>query len=331
MNKILGVAAMALLFAGIVQAQGTIGRMNQPVFESFSIRIIEPTRNSVWTIGDTEAIQWQTADKVQYPLWIFLVTADNHTPVDDFGKVNDYPDAPLPMSGHWTVPDNLYDGQYCIRITSADRKYEAHSAPFRIKASKTISTGVLASQVANKVGWHYAHSEGYNTHVNDTGLKELADIPDPGGKIAKYGYQYWYKDNDNWQRNLHRSYVFFDLGEVIGKLKGRPTVKMVSIEGQTASNSPQVCNSRIWCLDAPMVVGNGSSMFEAAFDAFPKHMLGGDRQARIQAVQRWLDDPSKNYGLVIMAENEGHLGETGQCVRFCTWVLQLEIEVKLNK
>ena len=309
---------------------GMTAGLNEGVAELNPLHIIEPTSTSLWTIGAAEDIRWQASDKVQYPLSIFLVSAAQKMPVVDIGKVNVYPDIPKPMEAHWSVTNNVFDEPYCIRIISADSKYYAYSMPFRIKTTKTTSTGVLASQVANKVGWHYAHSEGYNTQVNDTGLKELADIPDPGGKTAKYGYQYWYKDNDNWQRNLHRSYVFFDLGEVIGKLKGKPTVKMVSIEGHTTANSPQVCNSRIWCLKAPMVVGNGNGMFGDAFDAFPKRMLGADPQARIQEVQRWLDDPSKNYGLVIMAENEGHFGETGQCVRFCTWVLQLEIEEKLN-
>ena len=76
--------------------------------------------------------------QVKYPLSIFLVSSDHKVPIVDIGKAA----GPLKQKS-WTVTDNLYDGQYCIRITSADRVHEVHSAPFTIKASKITKFEVL--------------------------------------------------------------------------------------------------------------------------------------------------------------------------------------------
>ena len=56
------------------------------------------------------------------------------------------------------------------------------------------------------------------------------------------------------------------------------------------------------------VVGDGSNMFGDVFAAFPKHLLTGDQQIQINMAQTWLSDPTKNYGLVISAVNEGQTG-----------------------
>ena len=59
--------------------------------------------------------------------------------------------------------------------------------------------------------------------------------------------------------------------------------------------------------------------------------IAGDPAVRAQMAQRWLGDPSKNYGVVVLAANEGQTAENGQCVRFVTnAVLKFEIEEKLN-
>ena len=73
-------------------------------------------------------------------------------------------------------------------------------------------------------------------------------------------------------------------------------------------------------------------MFGETFSSFPKHLIGGDQQILVQMAQRWLNDPSKNYGLVVCAANKGQKEQNGQCVQFCDNVyMTIEIEEKLNK
>lgn len=291
-----------------------------------ALRVLEPTRESVWTIGEVHTIRWQAGAFVKYPLWIFLVSADHTIPIVDIGKTTQSQQT----QKAWTVTDNLYDGQYCIRITSADRAYETHSVPFTIRASKIVEYEVLPSAVYNKVHWHnYVSGDVWPGEKFSPGV---SSIPDPGGRIIKYGYQRWYEDGDNYGYTLHRSFVFFNLGEVIAKLKGPATVKAAFITWKKAANSPQACAPHTWCLDAPMVVGDGSNMFGETFSSFPKHLIGGDQQILVQMAQRWLNDPAKNYGLVVCAANEGQKEQNGQCVQFCENVhMTIEIEEKLNK
>ena len=294
-----------------------------------AISIKEPTKTSVWTIGETHTIRWSAADRVKYPLWLFLVSADHTIPIVDIGKVQATGQT-RPMEKMWTVTDNLYDGQYCIRITSADRAYEQHSVPFTIKASKTTTYEVLPSAVYNKVQWH--NIVGGDIWPGEVFHGGTSSIPDPGGKIIKYGWQRWYDEADTNGYTLHHSYVFFDLAGVISKLVGPATVKSASIHWEKAANSPQACFSVIWALDGAMAVGDGSNMFGAAFDAFPKHKVNGSSQLQMQIAQRWLTDPAKNYGVVICSSMEGVVGQNAQCVEFGDQVvLKLTIEEKLNK
>ena len=286
--------------------------------------INQPTHDAVWTIGETHTIIWTIAPIVKYPLSIFLVTADTKAPVVDIGK------AAAGLQKNWTVTDNLYDGQYRIRITSADNAHEVHSSPFTIKASKITKFEVLPSVVSNKVHWHNIVSgdiwPGQKFHGG------ISEIPDPGGRIIKYGYQRWYDDSDNNGVTLHRSFVFFDLNGVIAQIKHKYTVKGAWIDWKKAANSPQACPPNEWVLDAKLIVGDGSNMFGEVFAAFPKHLLTGDQQIQINMAQMWLSDPTKNYGLVISAVNEGQTGQNGQCVQFCDGVvMKIEVEEKLNK
>lgn len=293
-----------------------------------ALRVLEPTKVSVWTIGEAHTIRWQAADTVKYPLSIFLVSADHKIPIVDIGNSVALANF-RPMAKTWTVTNNLYDGQYCIRITSADREHEIHSQPFTIKASRTRTFKVLPSAVYNKVHWHNIVSgdiwPGEKFHGG------TSSIPDPGGMIIKYGYQRWYDDGDNHGYTLHRSFVSFNLGAVIAQLTHKYTVKGAWIDWKKAANSPQACAPNMWCLDAQMIVGDGSNMFGDVFAAFPKHLLTGDLQIQIQMAQQWLGDPAKNYGLVISAANEGQTEQNGQCVQFCdSVVMTIEVEEKLN-
>ncbi len=308
---------------------GPKAHVGQVAEAMIAISIKEPTKMSVWTIGETHTIRWSAADRVKYPLWLFLVSADHTIPIVDIGKVQATGQT-RPMEKTWTVTDNLYDGQYCIRITSADRAYEQHSVPFTIKASKTTTYEVLPSAVYNKVQWH--NFVGGDIWPGEVFAGGTSSIPDPGGKIIKYGYQRWYDEADTNGYTLHHSYVFFDLAGVISKLIGPATVKSASIHWEKAANSPQACFSVIWALDGAMAVGNGSNMFGTAFDAFPKHKVNGSSQLQMQIAQRWLTDPAKNYGVVICSSVEGVVGQNTQCVEFGDQVvLKLTIEEKLNK
>jgi hypothetical protein len=324
-TQIAGTSAAFLIKAqsGPLVAAGLHGMTAQ-----IPIRVLEPTKDSVWTIGEIHTVRWQAVDSVKYPVWVFLVSADHHIPIVDIGKVGS--EGYRPSEKNWTVTDNLYDGQYCVRITSADRKDEVHSASFQIKASKILKFNVAPPSVANKVHWHNWMVKGTSFGGEFIGAP-LTAVPDPGGSAIKYGYQRWYEDGDNHGYILHRSFVKFDLAGVIAQLKHKVTVKSAYIDWVKAPNSPQACAPVIFCLDAEMPNLN-EGMFGPTFTGFPKHPLTGDQPTQVQMAQRWLDDPTKNYGLVVIAQNEGQPTENGQCVMFATnVVMKLELEEKLNK
>ncbi len=94
------------------------------------IRILDPTHDSQWMIGNPGTVRWEAKDDVKYPLWLFLVSADHTRPIMDMGKVGSANSRPTQAS--WTVTNNISPGQYCVRITSADTKAEVHSQPFSI-------------------------------------------------------------------------------------------------------------------------------------------------------------------------------------------------------
>jgi len=309
------------------QGQQSGGFHVQPgqVAQSFAeLRILEPTKASQWTIGTLGTVRWNAAADVKFPLWVFLVSADHKVPIDDMGKI----ETPIHSSQmQWKVADNLYDGQYCVRITSADNKVQVHSQPFHIAATKIVTFKVAATNIANKVHWHNW------TSYTDWGegapftTAHLVAVPDPGPTVIKYGYQRWYEDDGNHGYIIHRSLVPFNLAGVISQLKQLThtwTVKSAFVNWVKASNSPQACVPVIFCLDAAMP--NVDTMFGDAFAAFPKHPLPGDQPTQVQMAQTWLGDPAKNYGLVVIAQNEGQTTENRQCVQFAS---NVEFEVNI--
>ena len=289
------------------------------------LHILEPTKDSQWTIGTLGTVSWNAAADVKFPLWVFLVSADHKVPIDDMGKIG----TPIvhPSQMQWTVADNLYDGQYCVRLTSADNKVEVHSQPFHIAASKIVTFKVAATQIGNK-----GSSRDWTSYT-DWGqgkpftTAHLTGVPDPGPTVVKYGYQRWYEDADNHGYIIHRSFVPFNLAGVISQLKQlthKWTVKSAFVNWVKASNSPQACAPVIFCMDAALP--NTDAMFGDAFAAFPKHPLPGDQPTQVQMAQTWLGDPAKNYGLVVIAQNEGQTTENRQCVQFAT---NVEFEVNI--
>jgi Ser-Thr-rich glycosyl-phosphatidyl-inositol-anchored membrane family len=293
------------------------------------LHILEPTKDSRWTIGMPGVVRWNAAADVKFPLWVFLVAADTKLPIDDMGQIGS--DGYHPSQMQWTVADNLYDGQYRVRLTSADKKVVAHSQPFTIVATTYRTVTAPVSEVGNQYKWHNW------TSYTDWGegapftTAHLTAVPDPGGNTIKYGYQRWYEDDGNHGWILHRSFVRFNLSAIIATLKGRTTVKSAAITWSAAPGSPQTCDGTVLGLEAALPGLN--SMFGDAFTNFPMRLLApnGDPSAVNQLVQQWLDDPQRNYGTIFDVPNKGQLQENGQCVEFANAVLKIQIEEKLTK
>jgi len=102
----------------------------QPVVPVAPLRVLEPTRTSEWRIGSAGWVKWDAKPDVKYPLWLFLVSADHRVPIMDMGKIGS--ESSRLTQTYWTVTNNIYEGQYCVRITSADNKAQVHSPPFSI-------------------------------------------------------------------------------------------------------------------------------------------------------------------------------------------------------
>lgn len=286
------------------------------------LRVIEPASSAYWTVGETHTIKWTAGVRVKYPLSIFLVSEDHRVPIVDIGKVEQV-GSTRPESKAWVVTNNIYTGKYCIRITSADRAEETHSQPFTISEKRFRTFRIEPSRVANKAKW--ANYRDWSLLGGDefTG-NHIRPVPDPGGLILKYGYQRWAQDESTFQYYLHRSLVTFDLGQVISLLKPPYMIKHVAIEWKKADNSPQACPSLTWWLRAHIET---SQMFGMAFDIFPRQPIGGNQDVLIQMVKQWLSDPSKNFGILVQAANEGKDGQGGACVQLCDdVVLVIETE-----
>jgi hypothetical protein len=318
-------------FTITTQGQESGGFHAQPgqVKAFVELQILEPTKDSRWTIGKPGVVRWNAAADVKFPLWVFLVAADTKLPIDDMGQIGS--DGYHPSQMQWTVADNLYDGQYRVRLTSADNKVYVHSQPFRIVATTYRTVTAPVSEVGNQYKWHNW------TSYTDWGegapftTAHLTAVPDPGGNTIKYGYQRWYEDDGNHGWILHRSFVRFNLSAIIATLKGRTTVKSAAITWSAAPGSPQTCDGAVLGLEAALPGLN--SMFGDAFTNFPMRLLApnGDPSAVNQLVQQWLDDPQRNYGTIFDVPNKGQLQENGQCVEFAKAVLKIQIEEKLTK
>ena len=288
------------------------------------LRITEPTSSTAWTVGDTRTIMWTAGVQVKYPLSIFLVSEDHHIPVVDIGKVEQV-GSTRPHEKPWTVTNNVHSGKYCIRITSADRAEEEHSPAFAISEKRLRTFEVQPGYVANKVKWGNCRDwswTGGDEFVSD----RITPVANPGGLVLKYGYQRWARDESTFQYYLHRSFVTFDLGGVISKLTHPYVVKKVEIEWNRTGNSPQACPPLTWWLKAHIEY---AQMFGMAFDIFPKQPIGGNQDILIQMVKLWLSNPSKNFGVLVQAANEGKDGLGGACVQLCDVILKLEIEEDL--
>jgi hypothetical protein len=93
--------------------------------------IIEyPKADTKWTVGLPCTVQWKAGALVKYPLALALVSADHQVQVADIGTAGG--DGSHPTLMIWGPPANISEGQYCVRITSADGKFKVHSKPFGI-------------------------------------------------------------------------------------------------------------------------------------------------------------------------------------------------------
>jgi hypothetical protein len=330
MKRMVSVLSVCLVIGGIATAtEGAAGIQAQRqamTAKIIPLRVLQPTGLAVWTVGESHIIKWSAADAVKYPLSIFLVSEDHRVPIMDIGKAEQV-GSTRPDSKTWVVTDNIYDGKYCIRITSADRAREAYSMPFKISQKRLRTFDVLPSGVVNKVKWAVYYEDNWMLPGKAFTSLNFAPVPDPGGRIIKYGFQRWAEDADNFSYMLHRSLVTFDLGSVISQLNHKYVVKHVYINWKKAANSPQACAPVMWWLRAQIVL---EQMFGMNFDIFPKQQIAGDQSVLVQMGQQWLSDPSKNHGILVQAAFEGNDAHGGQCVQFCDGVvLKLEIEEDL--
>ncbi len=299
-----------------------LGKLIDAAFE-----FIEPTNSTAWNITEKHKIRWNVIHKVKYPLNVDLILPDHKTVALNIGTAGEPIIKGAREGGiEWTIPKNIAAGQYHIRLTSADRK-EAHlSSLFRIGSTRVKVFNIAPQTIANKVHWNQVNpSDGSFSQGN------YPVVECPGSGVIRYGYQRFYADEDNYGRRLYRSFVFFNVNkEITMKLKSLGVVKSASLNWQKAPGSPYACQAHVHCLDAPLTVGDGSSMFGDGFVAFPKHRILGS-QSTIDMVQVWLNDAGKNYGLVIGALDEGQPKTTGQCVQCSNnVVLTVEVEEKLR-
>lgn len=114
------------------------------------------------------------------------------------------------------------------------------------------------------------------------------NIPDPGSGLIRIGYVNQCHDG-NQQNILYRSFIRFDLKEIKGKVKWA-RLSFVKNDGTVDANKP------LYSLNVPWN--------RSASDLFSVPATPADPNKLGEIVQKWIDDPSINFGLLMAGPNE---------------------------
>ena len=180
----------------------------------------------------------------------------------------------------------LEAGSYKIRVQSLNyADLYADSAAIRIVPKEEPVSKVYKAETKN-------HSKHFQKAKN--GAAQVAwdipggSVPDPGNGKSRVGFVNRCHDGD--QKNvLYRSFIRFNLSEIKGKVQ-RARLSYVKDDGTPEANKP------LYVLNAPW---NGS-----ASDLFNVPATAVDPNKLEQIVQKWVDNPTANFGLLMAGPNE---------------------------
>jgi len=247
-----------------------------------SLNVTSPVVGALWLRTKTYDIRWQQSDSL-YKEFARIVLLKGGTKVLDISVHR-----PLQQGVHpWQVPDlnTLATGSdYQVQIQSL--KYPevyANSAMFRIDASSHDSTDIFSGKMTNI----YRLDKKSNLDPDPVG-----EAPDYGPDTIRVGYRNWYERNQRPTGHRYRSRILFDLQG----LKGQ--VKSASLSYQKSDQTP-VAATELYIFDAPW---NG---IIAGFWHFIGTKLNlQDTGQMCTMVQKWVDNPAANYGLLIYMPEE---------------------------
>jgi hypothetical protein len=285
-----------------------------------SIQVTEPATGSKWAESGKFTIRWKTFLK-KWPtleLYNYSGTTKVATIIANWAILKYHEDGQYQYD--WTIPKGIYSwpGNYKIRVSADNGKYEGFSAMFHIDKDINMveKSYNVEAHVNNQAHRHYSFK---CTSIDKSGMA-FPEGPGPG--IMRVGWENSWKQwgvGNYCHRQLdfaYRSFITFDVSAFAqGKIIQKATLYINResthyTDGTTASNVdyPGHCASKLYQVLAPW-----SDAFNVPVD------LIGDGTAGsfdITAIVRSWALKGDNHGLLLVGRDESYKKNNEECISY---------------
>lgn len=285
-----------------------------------SIQVTEPTTGSKWAESGTFTIRWKTFLK-KWPtleLYNYSGTTKILTIIANRVILKYHEDGQYQYD--WTIPKGIYDwpGNYKIRVSAENGKYEGFSAMFHIDKDINMveKSYNIEAQVNNQA---YRH---YNFKCPSIDKKGQAFPDGPGAGIMRVG---WENSWEQWgprnycHRQLsfaYRSFITFDVSAFAkGKIIQKATLYITKestyysdSNGNVTNDHPGHCAAKLFEVMAPW-----SNAFEVQADFIGDGTIGS---FDITAIVRSWALKGQNYGLMLIGRDEAFKKNNEKCISY---------------
>jgi len=260
------------------------------------IDVTSPNKYSKWETGKSFPIKWTWSGSGQLKVQLYNYNGKKF--LRDIGKSST-------GSLNWFIPQDVYTwpGNYKIRVSTLDNKFEDFSDMFHISTQATTAKYTVNGQTNNKYKYKRKAKKSFTMQC------EIDDDPGPGK--MRVGYRNFTSDHTDCAV-IYRSFVSFNTASFQGKgLLLKAKFNFVKFMGDNF-------NARVYVLDGPWD-GNSNSLFSVQASYWP------DPSNFTAVVQKWLAYPNANYGIVVVGPNESMSYNNSKSVAFYDNV-KLELE-----
>jgi hypothetical protein len=245
------------------------------------IKITAPTANSTLKRMEQYTLVWQYSDFMKKKAVKVLLMKNGQQVAVLIGKyylVGDH--------NYIQIESNVPVGDYLVRIQSIDYPdVKVDSGVLHVVASVKTVNYPFNAQTANKVRYH-------NTWDPDAFRPTPPDFADPGPGNSRVGFRNMCDSGDYKYNYIFRSHIYFNLTGETGAVQSAK----ISYAETGAPPTPLY-----WYALTAKWDGDALSLF--SIPGTPVN-LNDPNQLR-DVVKNWLQDPSKNYGLVLVGNDEG--------------------------
>jgi hypothetical protein len=285
-----------------------------------SIQVTEPTTGSKWAESGKFTIRWKTFLK-KWPtleLYNYSGTTKVATIIANLAIMKYHEDGQYQHD--WTIPKGIYSwpGNYKIRVSADNGKYEGFSAMFHIDKDINMveKSYNVEAQVNNQAHRHYSFK---CTSVDTSGTAFPAG---PGAGIMRVGWENSWKQwgvGNFCHRQLdfaYRSFITFDVGAFAqGKIIRKATLYITResthyTDGTTATNAdyPGHCASKLFKVLAPW-----SDSFNVQAELIGDGTAG---EFDVTTIVRDWALKGQNYGLMMIGLDESYKKNNEECISY---------------